>query len=128
MIGKLICLPHIEFAYKNSVSAATRLAPKEVYSGRFPRLPFATFHLSNISGHHSLDYVKKTGLLGASRRLPTPPQRPSPRATRPYRLPPRTPQLSTIHYPSRRASVRSWWLRLGVQYNTATEFAKAPYP
>ena len=32
-------LPHVEFAYNNSVSAATGLAPNEVHMGRLPRLP-----------------------------------------------------------------------------------------
>ena len=32
-------LPHIEFAYSISVSAATGLAPNEVHMGRLPRLP-----------------------------------------------------------------------------------------
>ena len=30
-------LPHVEFAYNNSVSAA--IAPNEVHMGRLPRLP-----------------------------------------------------------------------------------------
>ena len=32
-------LPHVEYAYNNSVSAATGLAPNEVHIGRLPRLP-----------------------------------------------------------------------------------------
>ena len=32
-------LPQVEFAYNNSVSAATGLAPNEVHMGRLPRLP-----------------------------------------------------------------------------------------
>ena len=34
-------LPHVEYAYNNSVSAATGLAPNEVHIGRLPRLPLA---------------------------------------------------------------------------------------
>ena len=30
-------LPHVEYAYNNSVSAATGLAPNEVHIGRLPR-------------------------------------------------------------------------------------------
>ena len=36
-------LPHVEFAYNNSVSAATGLAPNEGHMGRLPRLPLTTF-------------------------------------------------------------------------------------
>ena len=36
-------LPHVEFAYNNSVSAATGLAPNEVHMGRLPRLPLTFF-------------------------------------------------------------------------------------
>ena len=36
-------LTHVEFAYKNSVSAATGLAPNEVHMGRLPRLPQTVF-------------------------------------------------------------------------------------
>ena len=32
-------LPHVEFAYNNSVSTATGLAPNEVHINRLPRLP-----------------------------------------------------------------------------------------
>ena len=32
-------LPHVEFTYNNSVSAATGLAPNEVHMGRLPRPP-----------------------------------------------------------------------------------------
>ena len=36
-------LPHVEYAYTNSVSAATGLAPNEVHIGRLPRLPLTVF-------------------------------------------------------------------------------------
>ena len=36
-------LPHVEFAYSNSASAATGLAPNEVHMGRLPRLPLTFF-------------------------------------------------------------------------------------
>ena len=39
-------LPHVEYAYNNSVRAATGLAPNEVYIGRLPRPPFTTFDRS----------------------------------------------------------------------------------
>jgi len=34
-----IYLPHVEFAYNNSVSAATGLAPNEVHMNRPPAFP-----------------------------------------------------------------------------------------
>ena len=36
-------LPQVEFAYNNSVSAATGLAPNEIHMGRLPRLPLTVF-------------------------------------------------------------------------------------
>ena len=47
-------LPHVEFAYNNSVSAATGLAPNEVHMGRLPRLPLTIFDRKGVVGHQSL--------------------------------------------------------------------------
>ena len=47
-------LPHVEFAYNNSVSAATGPAPNEVHMGRLPRLPLMVFDRTGIVGHQSL--------------------------------------------------------------------------
>ena len=47
-------LPHVEFAYNNSVSAAAGLAPNEVHMGRFPRLPLTVFDRTGVVGHQSL--------------------------------------------------------------------------
>ena len=46
-------LPHVEYAYNNSVSAATGLAPNEVYIGRLPRLPLAIFNRPYGGVHQS---------------------------------------------------------------------------
>ena len=46
--------PHVEFAYNNSVSAATSLAPNEVHMGRLPRLPLTVFERTGAAGHQSL--------------------------------------------------------------------------
>ena len=48
-------LPHVEYAYNNSVSAAMGLAPNEVHIGRLPRLPLPVFERSYGSAHQSLD-------------------------------------------------------------------------
>ena len=48
-------LPHVEYTYNNSVSAATGLAPNEVHIGRLPRLPFAVFDRSYGGAHRNLD-------------------------------------------------------------------------
>ena len=48
-------LPHVEYAYNNSVSAATGLAPNEVHIGRLRRLPLTVFNRSYGGGHQSLD-------------------------------------------------------------------------
>ena len=47
-------LPHVEFAYNNSVSAATGLAPNEVHMNRLPRLPLTIFEHHYARGHQSL--------------------------------------------------------------------------
>ena len=47
-------LPHVEFTYNNSVSAATGLAPNEVYMGRLPRLPLTVFERTGVAGRQSL--------------------------------------------------------------------------
>ena len=47
-------LPQVEFAYNNSVSAATRLAPNEIHMGRLPRLPLTVFERKGVAGHQSL--------------------------------------------------------------------------
>ena len=47
-------LPHVEFAFNNSVSAATGLAPHEVHMGRVPRLPLTVFEHTEVAGHQSL--------------------------------------------------------------------------
>ena len=36
-------LPHVEFAYNNSVSTATGLVPNELQMNRLPRLPLTVF-------------------------------------------------------------------------------------
>ena len=48
-------LPHVEYAYNNSVSAATGLAPNEVHLRRLPRLPLTVFDRSYGGAHQSLD-------------------------------------------------------------------------
>ena len=48
-------LPHVEYAYNNSVSAATGLAPNEVHMGRLPRLPLTIFDRSYGGMHQNLD-------------------------------------------------------------------------
>ena len=45
---------HVEFAYNNSVSAATGLAPNEVHMGRLPRLPLTIFERTGVFGNQSL--------------------------------------------------------------------------
>ena len=47
-------LPHVEFSYNNSASAATGLAPNEVHMGRLPRLPLTVFERTGVAGHQSL--------------------------------------------------------------------------
>ena len=46
--------PHVEFAYNNSVIAATGLTPNEVRMGRLPRLPLMIFERTGVFGNQSL--------------------------------------------------------------------------
>ena len=48
-------VPHVKYAYNNSVSAATGLAPNEVYIGRLPRLPLTVVDRSYSGAHQNLD-------------------------------------------------------------------------
>ena len=48
--------PHVEYAYNNSVNAATGLAPNEVHIRRLPQLPLAVFDRSHVGAHQSLDH------------------------------------------------------------------------
>ena len=47
-------LPHVEFAYNNSVTAGTGLAPNEVHMDRIPRLPLTVFERTGVAGYQSL--------------------------------------------------------------------------
>ena len=47
-------LPHVEFAYNDSVSAATGLDPNEVHMNRLLRLPLTVFEHPYARGHQSL--------------------------------------------------------------------------
>ena len=47
-------LPHVEFAYNNSISAATGLAPNQVHMGRLPRLPLTIFERTGVADHQTL--------------------------------------------------------------------------
>ena len=46
--------PCVEFAYSNSVSAATGLGPSEVHMGRLPRLSLTVFDRTGVVRHESL--------------------------------------------------------------------------
>ena len=48
-------LPNVEYAFNNSVSAATGFAPNEVHIGRLPHLPLTVFDRSHGGAHQSLD-------------------------------------------------------------------------
>ena len=50
-----IQLPHVEFAYNQSVSAATGLSPHEVHLGRLPRLPLTVIEQQYARGHKHLE-------------------------------------------------------------------------
>ena len=63
-------LPHVEFAYNNSVSAATGLALNEVYTNRLPRLLLAIFEHHYPRGHQSLacDHLEYCDLVADRQR------------------------------------------------------------
>ena len=47
-------LPHVEFAYINSVSAAPGLAPNEVHMGRLPPPPVTIFDRAGVAGRQRM--------------------------------------------------------------------------
>lgn len=47
-------LPHVRFAYNNTVSAAAGLAPNQGHIGRLPRFPMAIFDNIYARRHQSL--------------------------------------------------------------------------
>ena len=49
-------LPHIEYAYNNSISAAMGFAPNEAHLGILLRLPLTVFDRSYGGAHQGLDY------------------------------------------------------------------------
>ena len=49
-----LSLPHVEFVYNNSISAATGLKNQRVPHGQLPRLPLTGFDRSGVVGHQSL--------------------------------------------------------------------------
>ena len=53
-------LPHVEFAYNNSASAVTGLAPNEVHMGRLPPLPLTVSERTGVKRHQSLARVHLT--------------------------------------------------------------------
>ena len=59
-----LLLPHVEFAYNNSVRAATGLALNEVHIGGLPRIPPTVFDHTGVVGHQSLarDHLAYCGL------------------------------------------------------------------
>ena len=79
-------LPHVEFAYNNSASAATGLAPNEVHMGRLPRLPLTVFDRTGVVGHQSLarDHLAYCDLATDRQKAR---ERHCPRTPRPNRFP-----------------------------------------
>ena len=49
-----LSLPHVKFAYNNSISAATGLGTRRGPHGQLPRLPLTGFDRTGVVGHQSL--------------------------------------------------------------------------
>ena len=66
-------LPHVEFAYNNTVSAATGLAPKGVHMNGLPRLPLTVFERPYALGHQRicLLYTSPSPRDGLLSRMPS---------------------------------------------------------
>ena len=79
-------LPHAEFAYNNSVSAATGLAPNEVHMGRLPHFPLTIFDRTVVVGHQRLarDHLAYCDLANRPAKAR---ERHCPRTPRPHRFP-----------------------------------------
>ena len=84
-------LPHVEFAYNNSVSTATGLVPNELQMNRLPRLPLTVFEHPYARGHQSLarDQLEYVDLATDRQR----------RSVTVYRLPIRLPAKSALTWP-----------------------------
>ena len=50
-------LSHVEFAYNNSVTAVTGLAPEEVHMSGLPRLPLTSSERTGVGGHQNLPAI-----------------------------------------------------------------------
>ena len=96
-------LPHVEFAYNDSVSAATGLASNEVHMGRLPRLSLKIFERTGVAGHQSLvcDH-----LAYCDDRLPAARVRCRPRIPCPHSLSHGRAQLSPLRRTARGPQIR----------------------
>ena len=104
-------LPHVEYAYNDSVSAATGLAPNEVHIGRLPRFPLAVFDRSHGVAHQSLDRNHLDYCdLARERQL-----RARSRTARPHSCSHQRAQLHPLERAPGPTQIRSWRLDMGIQ-------------
>ena len=127
-------LLHVEFAYNNSVSAATGLAPNEVHMGRIPRLPLTVFDRTGVVRHQSLarDHLAYSDLTTDRQKRPNDIVRAhhAPTVSRVNR---RTSALADALRPAPYFAVSGWacvynstsTIRQGVKANTDAKVLKA---
>ena len=127
-------LPHLEFAYNNSVSAATGLAPNEAHMGRLLRLPLTAFDRTGVVEHQSLarDHLAYCDLATNRQKHANDIVR-AHHALTVYRVNRRNPALADALRPAPNFTTGGWvWvynsvstIRQGVKANTDAKLLKA---
>ena len=107
-------LSYVEFAYNNSVSAATGLVPNEVHMGRFPLLPLTISERTGVDGHQLARDRLRYGDLWTGRRQRAYDivfEHPAFTVSRVERR-----ILSPLRRTARGSQISRWQLDVGVQY------------
>ena len=108
-------LPHADFGYNNSVSAATGLASNEVQMKRLPCLPLTVLD-RKVRSETPKSRSQPARVCRPGCRLPAKLVRSSPRTTRPQRSPRRTSQLGAVRWAQATPHLRHRWLGVDLQH------------
>ena len=108
-------LPHVEYAYNNSVSAATGLAPNEVHIGRLPRLPSPSLIDRTVAPRPSEPRPRPTHLLRPRSRASTTRLRTCARTARPHRCSSKRAQFRCLRCPPPPPQIHGWRMGMGLR-------------
>ena len=108
-------LPHVKYAYNNSVSAATGPAPNEVHIGRLPRLPLTVFDRS-YGGGPPEPRPRSTRLLRPRSRASTTRPRTCARTAHPHRCSGKRAQFRSLRCLPPPLQIHGWRMDMGLQY------------